>query len=406
MPGQRKKADKTVETTADSPHTSQSDVSLAKDHTSVKADNSPAAVKADSHVEPNTTTQDAQKTAPKGARKTTLAINPARVRTHMDKMNLNLQIDERIKELKTQMAALGPTQLETPEYKTLEAKVSAYSKERVRFSNDASHVIAAVSDMMVTQQLRLVMAKTQQDNAKMAHLSTLFSEGCEQLSLYPLFCPLPSYLAKYNAWLKAKSDKALAEEVAVAVKTAVSELQTLHNIKVAKGKKADKTTKGADQQPKTPKEKKSKEDITSKTSFKTYVKHRSNQLKKDMNCETMSISSELKTFLSDEIVDFIKRIAPLVYHTTIAMKNKTINDVSILKTIESILIDGKQCVETLDLKYETITSISKDNEPSTTTHQWVVTKDVSYKGSGFSDLLQLIKDSKHEAVSDEEELVV
>lgn len=338
----------------------------------------------------------------KEKRKTNLAINPARVRTHMDKMNLNLQIDDKIRELKAQLSALGETQTETPEYKTLEAKVSAYSKERVRFSNDASHVLATVCDMLITQQLRLVMAKTASDEAKMAQLSTLFSEGCEQLSLYPLFCTLPSYLAKHSAWLKAKSDKAVAEEVAVAVNTAVKDLQTLHNIKVAKGKKADKAPKS--DTPKAPKEKKvkAKDDITSKTSFKTYVKHRYTQLKKDNNYETMSISSELKTFLSDEIVDFIKRVAPLIYHTTVSMKNKTINDISILKTIESLLIDGKQSVETLELKYETTTVPGKDGQPDVTTSQWVVVKTLEYKGSGFSELVSLINESKHDVVSDEE----
>jgi histone H3/H4 len=89
----------------------------------------------------------------------------------------------------------------------------------------------------------------------------------------------------------------------------------------------------------------------SKTSFRFYVGQVCKEtVKRDPRYKAVRVSTAIRGYLSNLLVEFIQRLSSLVHLTATNMKNKTINDVAILRTVEALLIDGHATHEVIEYK--------------------------------------------------------
>jgi hypothetical protein len=324
-------------------------------------------------------------------------VSPARVRRHFDKLGLNAAIDKEIKPYKQRLAtfkeaerqlATGKIEFVTevktttevdgktkttkknvkesrelteaerasaqavvdsirPEEQSLNDKISALSRERVRFSDKASITLAIICDQIVAQLGKHAMDRVLDEKKKIIQVSHVHGAGVELLPLYQLFCTLPSF-KKTQAAIDAQSlERAYAKRLADAVAKAEKDLRKKYDIK----KKAPAAPK-ADHAEEADLVEEQEEDATydSKTSFKFYVhqvcKH---VIDSDVKYRSVRISAAIKNYLSDLLVEFIKRMSPLILETTVNMKNKTVNNPAIMRTAEFLLIDGLAPTENVKL---------------------------------------------------------
>jgi hypothetical protein len=197
-------------------------------------------------------------------------ISSARVRRHLDRMNMNKEIDVLLRPLKTELNAderakkalkegveheqvaeeverdngkgkmvkvkvmkdvtkplndarraelQAAVDAFAPRFKEVSERAAALSKERVRFSSDAPVVLSIVFDELVQQLLEHAMNRVLLADKKIIQINHLHEEGVEKLSLYPLIKTLPSWTkiadeiadkAKDEAFQKAL-EKALAQ---------------------------------------------------------------------------------------------------------------------------------------------------------------------------------------------------
>ncbi len=159
-----------------------------------------------------------------------VSISAARARRHLDKLNLNAMLDSKIAELKALLATYkqAKNQLDTgkisyhverevdgkkttveevrdltePERAAaqklvgelsgstheLELKIAALSRERTRFSNEASIVLSIVCDELIQQLVSHTMDRVLLAKKKIIQVSHLHEQGIESLPLYPLVC--------------------------------------------------------------------------------------------------------------------------------------------------------------------------------------------------------------------------
>jgi hypothetical protein len=315
-------------------------------------------------------------------------INPARVRTHIDKFNLNYLADSMIAELKAALVACGEA---SPDTKMLSDKITAISRERVRFSNDASVVLSIICDEIIRQLLRFAMDRTIEANKRNTTIHALYSPGVEQLTLYPLVKSLATFASRKEMFDKQFQETLLKSEISAAVSNAEKELKKLHDIKTPRKRKVEAEV--AEVPPSVVATKVVAEDVevSSKTSFKTYVKHVYNSVKEDEKYKQLFLSFEFKNYLSELLVELIKRLSTLVYLTTTTMKNKTVNDVAILKTVESLMIDTHDPVETIVLKREEVSGVEV----------WSAVKTIGYPKSGYAELFDQVKKKRDTIPVDE-----
>lgn len=350
-----------------------------------KADDLPVEVAPTSDVQPAEVQSQVAQPEPVKHKKQDAGITPARVRTHIDKFNLNKHLDVEILKLKNEMVNQVA---ESPEHKELSDKVTALSKERVRFSNDASVVLSIVCEELTEQLLRFTMDKTIELNmGKNIKVTTMYSSELEQLSLYPLIRTLPMYLNKKQKFDKQYQDELLKNEIRVAVSTAEKEFKKLHDIKSAKKRPVEATA--VDDATKVVKVvKKVEKDLSTKTSFKTCVNHVYKSLKERSGdkYEHLILSSDFKNYLSELLVEFIRRLSSHIYLMITTMKNKTVNDTITLKTVELLLIDMHQPNVSFELKL--------------VDDKYEAERTVTYPLSGFSELKQVV-DTKREKVKAE-----
>jgi hypothetical protein len=328
-------------------------------------------------------------------------ISAARCRRHIDSFGLNEALDSHILAYKAQLAALASAekQLETGEIactvekevqvvkgketvtklKSVEStrpitpaeravaqaivdkrdavnalipRVIALSRERTRFSNESSVVLSIICNEIISQCADHTMNRALAAKKKIIQVAHLHADGVEKLPLYPLISTLPTFRETAERLSKAASDKKIADDLAAARSQAEKDFRKKHNVKVPKRKKvavAD-TTDGPAAEAAEP-EIASEEVVDSKTSFKFYVHLVCKELVRQNEAyKTIRVSTEIRSYLSDMLVEFIERIAPLVQLVADTMNIKTVNDVAIMHTIESLLVDGHTPVEDIMLE--------------------------------------------------------
>jgi hypothetical protein len=277
--------------------------------------------------------------------------------------------------LSATVESVGPT------VPSLDAKVKALSRERIRFSNEASIALAMICDEIVQELVTHTMDRVLAAKKKIIQICHLHEAGVEQLPLYPLVKSLPSFAARAAQLANTLADEKASAALATALTQAEKEWRKKHSVVRKRTKEvapaapaAQPAAAAAEQAPaesaapapestpapavpaaaeEAPEE--SDDDAAvdvsdSKTSFKFYV-HQvcKNLVKKDERYKSVRVSTEIRGYLSDLLVEFIQRLAPLVALTASAMKNKTVNDSAILRTVKSLLIDGHASEETIEL---------------------------------------------------------
>lgn len=327
-----------------------------------------------------------------------VSLAPARVRRHLDKLTLNAALGEltaplkkKHAEYKQAKALLEPNSTATDEQKTaaaatvaalepgledLVARIDALSSEKVRFSSHASVVLTIICDEFSKQVLKHAIDSALASDVKTAKVQHLHAAGVEKLSLYPLVSSLPSF--KETASQLAVENNRKQNEQILTRALLQAERAFKKKYEVKGGRKEAETPASpapAPQEPAAAPEPEAQDD--DKKPFKHYIKSTRVFLKSQNEAySNIKISDELKSYLSDLIVEFIKRIAPLVMLTTKSIKNKTVSEHSILKTVESLLIDGHEPVETLELQSAVV-------EGKTV---YTAVRTVSYPNSGFTEL--------------------
>jgi len=283
-------------------------------------------------------------------------ISFARVRRHLDSLNLNSSIDAELAKLKADIAKHkegGDLQGVAP-LSDLEAKVAAVSRERVRFSNDAAVALAVVCDRITTQLISHAMVTANSNDKRIIHLSHLHSPGIEKLSLYSLFATLPSFAESARKFREAKDAEDLEKyKVQFAKEVEKSLRKSFHLTPKKAGKAAKQPAKPAETPEQAAKPPPEVDDTGSEVDEKTSFKFYAGQVCKEFiarheQYKTIRISTEIRVYLSDLIIEFIQRLAPLVNLITDNMRNRTINQHTIMKTIEVLMIDGHKAQETLE----------------------------------------------------------
>ncbi|NHA11435.1 hypothetical protein G7Z25_17240, partial [Enterobacter roggenkampii] len=208
-----------------------------------------------------------------------VSISSARVRRHIDRLNLNAVTDSMIGELKEQLspykvakdhlesgkvsftveqevdgkkqfvqqtrpltdvervafqATVDSMSAKTPE---LEMKIAALSRERTRFSNEAAVALSIVCDELIQQLTDHAMKRVLLAKKKIIHVSHLHEAGVEQLSLYPLFKSLPSFLATSTKLQKEKTDLTYEQTMSAVLTQAEREFKKKYAVHTPKKKK-------------------------------------------------------------------------------------------------------------------------------------------------------------------------
>ena len=232
-----------------------------------------------------------------------------------------------------------------------EMHVTALSRERTRFSNESAAVLSFIVEDIIDSLVEHTMDAAIKDKKVTIQVDHLHSAGVELLPLYPLFSPLAKFkstAAKHAKVAEDASKAALVESTVAATEKAFREKYASYLPKEQKVAKA-KPTK--------PVEAAETDDAAdNKVSFKFYVVHACEKLKASAKYagKNIKISNDIKTYLSDLAIEFIGRVASLVVLTVNSMKNTTVNDGAILRTIEALLIDGHKSVETIAFHTEDI----------------------------------------------------
>jgi histone H3/H4 len=308
-------------------------------------------------------------------------ITRARVRTHIDKFNLNRLLDSKIEEVRAEAAAKNITPEQVDEYKPYKDRIKALSGERVRFSDGASAVLSIVCEELTEQLLRFAMDKNLElGDGKFVKVHHMHTEGVEQLGLFPLVRTLPMFVSKKTKFDRQYQEQLLNNHIKVAVSAAEKEFKKLHDIKAAKKRPDAAPKEKTEKPPKAPAPK----DPSTKTAFKAYVNGVYLALKEsNPSYEKSTLSGELKNYLSELLVEFIRRISSHIYLMTTTIKNKTVNDIVTLRAVELLLIDMHQPNETIELK-------EVDGK-------YVVEKSVTYPTSGYEKLFAAVEAKREKA---------
>lgn len=312
-----------------------------------------------------------------------VSISAARSRRHLDKLNLNLVLDMAIKEPKSQIQAYkaAKSQLETlkvpcvtevdgkkihelrdatadeqaaasatvaaiePQLAVLESRIASLSRERTRFSNEAAIVLSITCDELTQQLAEHTMNRVLLCKKKIIQISHLHESGIEALSLYPLIKTLPSFVKTSAEFARIEQEDKTAALLAAALAQAEKDFKKKYEVTAPKKKKEaepEATPEAVETD---------EEDVAdSKTSFRFYVHQVCKTVTaRDPKFADVRVSTAIRGYLSDLLVELIQRISPLVLLTANSMKNKTVNDVAILRTIEFLLIDGHKQLETIDV---------------------------------------------------------
>jgi histone H3/H4 len=255
------------------------------------------------------------------------------------------------------------------EYRDLElfSEKDTVAKERTRFNDPAAVVIASFAQYIVEELVDHTVDKTLASRKKIMQPDHCVSAGIEDCSLFPLISNSPHYLAviarqkRKEAYeiqkLKDKNKKIQIERRRARKegknparsttlkdypKFQTKEVESGHAIAVTKTSEKGKDKDhylwyGIDLDKHT--------DDTQRINFRFYVDKvsrvvLSDRASDDSMAADIKISSNLKKFLSDVVVDFIMRITPLAMSLIESKKVKTITEEVAMTVIKQLLVDS------------------------------------------------------------------
>lgn len=327
-------------------------------------------------------------------------ISPARVRRHLDKINLNKKIDSMVAELKAtiseyeeakqrldsgkkkvfvekevdgkkllaeelkdlthdeQKHARATVEKLGPSIDQVRMKAGALSRERTRFSNDASIALAIICDELIQELATHTMNKVIDAKKKIIQISHLHEEGIEKLSLFPLIRNLPLFMSTAKQLDDSLKKETQEKLLSTTLQQAEKDWKKKYDVHTKKKKAAEpvqvavQTAVAVEQ----PEEEEEDDTSDSKTSFRFYVhlvckniiRHSPKNESGSPKYGAVRVSTEIRAYLSDLLVQLIQRLSHLVLLTATSMKIKTVNDTAILQTVEALLVDGHDVVETVE----------------------------------------------------------
>jgi histone H3/H4 len=286
--------------------------------------------------------------------------------------------------------------------------ISVLSHEKTRFANQAAPTLAAVCDKIITELLENSIAVIHSSDMSIINVKHLFASSAN-LPLRRLYQDLPSYKSKkefFETEARAKEyKKELEASIAAAKKDWCKE----------KGVAPDAKRKVEPKAPKQPAPAKAKEtNAESKLTFKVYIGHIIDDLKKDEKNKTVRFSEETRNFLSDLLIEFIARIATIVHLYIESKKNKTVNAPVIMRAVQMLLVDGHAPRETITYKEELRVDPAAKKAAATAeeakelpkTLQVVVEKKKDYPNSGYNELHAYVLDKLRKYYADDSKVDV
>lgn len=370
-------------------------------------------------------------------------IAPARVRRFIDSELLNAEINKEISQYLTDLSTLNVAEKKLAEevppenaetlrkvvadmklkYKNDELQdiVKAFNHEKMRFACDASMVLSLLCEEVISQ----LVTFAQKSQSKMLKCDDIHCDGIDQLTLYPLFRGLPSFVSlqkKIDVSKRASDDAALTK---IVTKQLIAEFSKKFSIKGGERciKKALQQ-EDDDDVPATPQSTPvaplSVVDAGKRLLFLKYVGDLIKKLKAAApETSNYRCSKELKQYLALLTEELLLKISKLVLVTVSSMKIKTINSGAIMKTIEALMIDGHDYEVSVKLesmlqndpafvkaekdKAKADKSYKPNYESAPKVTAFVVHKDVKYKTSAFADLSSKIQEAAKSYKADDEE---
>ena len=217
-------------------------------------------------------------------------------------------------------------------------------------------VLGAVCDAVVDDLVNHAIKSAKLSKKKIIKVEHLHEPGVEALSLYPLVCTLPNFTANANLFAQQRRDAELEAARKKARVDVWKEFRTRYNQTLARKKNCAtlvlpmRTPELQEQAAPKVEDEADTEDVSvGKTNFVFYVMQDCKSII-DSNPEYAGVrfSTTMKRYLSDLIIEFIKRVAKQVgFNSGGTTSRKTINGDTILRTVEKMLVDGKQPVETI-----------------------------------------------------------
>lgn len=214
--------------------------------------------------------------------------------------------------------------------------VAILSREKIRFANAAAPALAVVCEELIKELLVGAMQVVKATEMKIVYLKHIF-QSTQQTKYHQLYSQLPAFAnrkALYEAEQLAKrTQKNLEDALALAKKDWIKE----------KGLQPERKREAPPKNPAAKAEKaKAAEVITpaSGVSFKVYVGHLIDFLKKEEANKNIRFSDEIRIFLSEVALEFIQRISNKVHLDISSRKNKTITPAVIMRAVETIMNEG------------------------------------------------------------------
>lgn len=330
------------------------------DDNQVATGEQPATENGHANTEANTETKAK---APRVQVNKSIGINipPPRVRTYLDKMNINSFIEEKLKPLNDQLDSIKEDPTKADQVKILRDEIALYNGEKFRFSEESAICLAVVLDEVVKEVATVLADKTVSVGKKT--IQSYYFPGVDALKYGPLIrgfdqFPLPP----------------VKEEPA---KDAAANTQPVNNQPATDQPVAEQPTESTEED---------------KYTFKSYTQQACKDLIATKD-STLKIASDVKVILSDMVVYIIHRLSPYIYFLTCAMKNKTVSEYIIMKSVEMLLADGSKPEGHFELgEKEVKTKDKADPSKVTTSVVKSLTYTVSYPGSGFNELSKVVDD--------------
>jgi histone H3/H4 len=325
-------------------------------------------------------------------------ISAARVRRNVDDKGLNKLNEDMMNELKASISEYLTKEKALKEESTsaedklafakyveenkdrfadVDKQLKALSKDRIRFSNNASVILAILCDAFVKELAVFAMKNTVKSDKKNVYVSHLHQAGVEHLSLYSLFGNLPTFVAMSKRTMFENTLSADSEIMKKKLVQVEKEFKKKYNVQLTKEQRAKNKADKLASLSQTPVVADTTDDVQEKEDITTY-RYYINKLFNDNKpaSSSLRITNEIKMYLSKLIDEFLERVSDQVRLTIITMKNKTINEKAILHNIKSMLIVGHQVVETLEL-------VKKDEG-------YEVVHKRTYPTSGYNELKESI----------------
>ncbi|MDE2100847.1 MAG: hypothetical protein KGL39_26610 [Patescibacteria group bacterium] len=202
-----------------------------------------------------------------------ISISSARCQTHLRNRIINKEIKAELKEMRTRLKALGDSEDKKEEREALKAEIKKKGQEQLRMSSETPVAAATVADYMIKELIDFGLNEVVSAEKGTLSVIHLHEKRAEGLLTFSLIRNLPSY-RDFNA----------EEE------------------KQRKGKEEHKEEAAAEGEATT----------GAKMTFKTYVEAAiAHQRKQDERFASLRVSTRIREYCSDLIVEFMAHIAML-----------------------------------------------------------------------------------------------